>query len=249
MVGKRKYDVVGFNKSRKLSSGRVLMYTKAAPRFGSYRYSRKYGVGKGRGAIVKGAIAPYGGQKELKYTDIANATYAADTTGTVTALNLIAVGDDNVNRDGRQVTMKSIQIRGFLQPQDGSTTASGCRVILVWDNAVNSGAIATIAQILTAATANSFPLVDNANRFTILVDRYYALGAIDTTATTTFAESPTVYPVEIYKKLNCVTQFSGTTAAIGSIQNGGLLMVTIGTSAAALGGTFVLATRARWTDE
>lgn len=251
MVGKRSYDVAyGTKKSRKMTSGRMLVYAKAAPRFGSYRYSRKYGVGRGRGAIVKGAIAPYGGRKELKYVDLASAAYVADTTGTVTALNLIAVGDDNVNRDGRQVTIKSVQIRGLCQPVDSITGHCKNRILLVWDNAVNSGVIATIAQILTAATANSFPLVDNANRFTILADQSFVIGQTDnSTATATYSGCPTIHNVEIYKKLNSVTQFSGTTAAIGSIQNGGLLMVTIGTQAAGNGGAFVVATRVRFTDQ
>lgn len=251
MAGKRKYDVQGgYTKRRIMPSGLILKYNKAPARFGSYRYSRKYGVGRGgKSTIVKGAIAPYGGRKELKYVDIAAATYVADTTGTVTALNLIAVGDDNINRDGRQVTMKSVQIRGMCRNFDASSGPTFCRMLLVWDNAVNSGAIATVAQILSAVNSVSFPLIDNANRFTILVDRSYALGNFDTTATQSVAQGMGPFVCEIYKKLNVVTQFSGTTAAIGSIQNGGLLMVTIGNSAAGAGGLFEVATRVRFTDE
>jgi len=197
---------------------------------------------------VKGAIAAYGGRQELKYVDIASAGYAGDTTGSVTALNLLAVGDDNTSRDGRQVCIKSVQIRGSCVPQDSSTQPTMARLLLVWDNAVNSGAIATVAQILSASTSNSFPLIDNANRFTILVDQQFVVGGFGTTATQTYAGSPMIVPVSIYKKLNLVTQYSGTTAAIGSIQNGGLLMVTIGDQAAAAGTAFSLATRVRFTD-
>jgi len=202
---------------------------------------------RNRAARVKGAIAPYGGRKELKYNDIALAAYVADTTGTVTALNLIAVGDDNTSRDGRQCTMTSVQVRGYVAPEGIAAQAPiSCRLMLVWDNAVNSGAIATIAQILTAATGQSFPLIDNANRFTILCDKRFFIGAANTTATQTYADQ-TGEIVEIYKKLNLVTQYSGTTAAIGSIQNGGLLMVTVGD--AATGGSFALSTRVRFTDD
>ena len=201
-----------------------------------------------RNRAPKGAIAPFGGRKELKYVDVAQANYACNTTGSVTALNLIAVGDDNTTRDGRQVTIKSVQVRGSLYPEDGTTTPSKVRIMLVWDNAVNSGAIATIAQILTAATANSFPLIDNAQRFTILVDRTYTIGGVDTTATQSYAMAPTVADVEIFKRIDAVTQYSGTTAAIGSIQNGGLLMVTIGSNGAGTAVTFTAATRVRFTD-
>lgn len=200
-------------------------------------------------AAVKGAIAQYGGRKELKYVDLAQATYACDTTGSVTALNLLAVGDDNTSRDGRQVTIKSVQLRGFVTGSDDNTSNNLARVLLVWDNANNSGAIATIAQILSAATSCSYPLVDNANRFTILWDSHYEIGRVSDTATQSFAGSPTIHAVNYYKKINQITQYSGTTAAIGSIQNGALLLVTIGSSAAGTGSAAVLASRVRFTDD
>lgn len=218
---------------------------------GSYRYGKRawkrgaFGVK----APVKGAIAPSGGRPELKYVDVPEATYAANTTGSVTCLNLIAVGDDNTTRDGRQVTIKSVQLHGSIVPADDTTVSNKARVLLVWDNANNSGAIATIAQILSAATGNAFPLIDNANRFTILVDRTFTSGKVDTTATQAVALCPTVHDVEIYKWINCVTQYSGTTAAIGSIQNGALLLVTIGNGGAATGAVLVAATRVRFTDD
>jgi len=199
-------------------------------------------------AAIKGAIAPYGGQRELKYVDQGAGTYAVDTTGTVTCLNLLAVGDDNTTRDGRQVTIKSVQLRGMLSPVDAATNDNLARVIFVWDNANNSGAIATIAQILTASTSTAFPLVDNANRFTILSDQSFAMGSFNNTATQAVAGSPSVQTISLYKKINQVTQYSGTTAAIGSIQNGALLMVTIGSQAAGLGSVLTANIRVRFTD-
>lgn len=258
-MSKRGWDVmsggpVGIRKSRALASGRVITYTKAIPVVGSYRYRnrRLNRVGARYGGVrsaVKGAIAPSGGRPELKYVDTASALYGVNTTGSVTCLNLIAVGDDNTTRDGRQVTIKSVQLHGMIFPEDNTTSNIKGRVMLVWDNANNSGAIATIAQILTAADGVAFPLIDNANRFTILVDRTFAVGKVDNTATQAFASSPTTFDVEIYKLINCVTQYSGTTAAIGSIQNGALLLVTVGSGAAGAAATLNAATRVRFTDD
>lgn len=204
---------------------------------------------KRRKARVKGAIAIYGGRQELKYSDIASTTYAGDTTGSVTALNLLAVGDDNTSRDGRQVCIKSVQLKGFVRPYDQATvTPQKGRLMLVWDNAVNSGSIATIAQILSASTANAFPLVDNANRFTILYDKSFCLAATNDAASSYAIGSPNILDINVYKKINQITQYSGTTAAIGSIQNGGLLMVTVGDKTATNGCTFEIASRIRFTD-
>jgi len=197
-------------------------------------------------ATVRGAIRGRGAP-ELKYVDVAKASYAADTTGTVTPINLLATGDDNTSRDGRQVCFKSVQVRGFLDRADNSISTTKCRVMLVWDNAAN-GSLATIAQILSASDANSFPLVDNANRFTILVDRSFTIGAVQDTATQAFTVSPGCFDVEIYKKLDCITQYTTTSANISSVQNGAMLLVTIGSSAANAGGLFSLATRMRFVD-
>jgi len=193
---------------------------------------------------VKGAIPS---RTELKFVDVASASYAGDTTGTVTLLNGVAIGDDYTTRDGRQITVKSVQVRGSVLPIDSSTQPTMARLLLVWDNAAN-GALATIAQILSASTSNSFPLVDNANRFTILCDQQYVVGGFQTTATQAYAGSPMINPVHVYKKLDSITQYGATTAAIGSVQNGALLMVTIGDQAAAAGAVFSLATRVRFTD-
>jgi len=204
-------------------------------------------LGRPRGqARVKGAIAPAG--KELKYNDLVDANYAADTTGSITCLNLIATGDDNNTRDGRQVTIKSVQIRGIVTPVDTTTLPTNARVLLVWDNAPN-GAAATIAQILTAVNSQSFPLVNNQNRFTILRDMQFPVGGMSDTATQTYTMSPTVHSVEAYMKIGQITQYSGTTANISSVQNGALWMVTVGDQVANAGANFRLATRVRFVDE
>lgn len=183
-----------------------------------------------KGRYIKGAIAPFGGRKELKYVDTVLADKDFDTTGSVTALNLIAVGDDNVNRDGRQVTIKSVQLKCVIRPIDSAVAENSCRCLLVWDNAVNSGTIATVANILTTAVPEAFPNIDNAKRFTILKDSHIHFGPnTSDTVQLTYGNSAKNYPTwDVYQKINKVTQYSGTTAAIGSIQNGGLLLVTIG---------------------
>lgn len=204
---------------------------------------------KRKHAFVKGAIAPYGGKKELKYVDLANASYAGDTTGSVTALNLIAEGDDNTMRQGRQVVIKSVQLRGNVNPYDTATPQPvKARMLLVWDNAVNSGSLPAISAILAQAVPNSFPLIDNAQRFTILADRAFVFGPCNDAATQSYSAVPGIYDIELYKKLNLPVQYTGTSATIGAVQNGGLYLVTLGDQSATNGATFKIATRVRFVD-
>lgn len=205
----------------------------------------------GRRTYVKGAIAPYGGRRELKYTDLTEANYRCTAAGTVTCLNLLQEGDDNTTRDGRQVTIKSVAIRGVLKPEDTLTQDTHARIMLVWDNANNAAAaVPTIAQILAnGTTSNTFPLIDNANRFTILWDKSYAVGGVQSTATQAISKSPNVHVVKYYKKLNLVTQYVGTTGLISNIQNGSLLLVTIGDQATSDASVLLAATRVRFIDQ
>jgi len=183
---------------------------------------------------------------ELKYSDIAQAAYLYDTTGSVTALNLLATGDDNINRDGRQVTNKSIAVFGNIVPVDGASEHHLARTMLVWDSQPNSGTIATITQILTASTSIASTNLDNRERFTILRDVKMSMGAYD--AAGQIIQTPVVQKIDWWVPLNNVTTYSGTTATIGSVATGALLLVTIGSKAAGLGSVGNFTTRLRFQD-
>lgn len=218
--------------------------SKTAPR--SSVGKKKSTKAKDRARPVKGAISKPNGP-ELKYIDRAVADYVADTTGSITLLNGVAVGDDNTDREGRQVNIKSVQIKGRCHPFDTTTLPTHARIILVWDNATN-GTAPTIADVMTAVNSNSFPLVNNANRFTILRDMSFPIGGISTTASSSYAMSPSVHIVDAYLKIGQLTQYVNTGATAASVQNGGLFMITIGDQAAAAGGQFSVAVRVRFTD-
>lgn len=197
---------------------------------------------RNRAPRLKGAISA--SAQELKYVDTAISQFCLAAGGVVTPLNLLAVGDDNTTRDGRQVCLKSVQLKCRVFNAVGGA-AQKARVMLVWDNAVNSGAVPALTTILTADSDAGFPNIDNANRFSILWDSAYALGPNVTTATQAQADS-VIYDCCIYKRLNAITQYSGTTAAIGSIQNGALYLVTTGSAGS--GATIIGAARVRFTD-
>lgn len=197
-----------------------------------------------RKRVVKGALLS---SKEKNYIDTAAASYAADTTGTVTLLNGVAEGDENTQRNGRKVKMLSCQINAAATTAAGNPTPQKVRFLLVWDNAPN-GVIATVAQILTAANAESFPLVDNEDRFTILRDIKCVLGPNVTTASAAYVDQ-SIVAIDFYKAIDSDTKFSGTTNGIASIQNGALYGVTVGTLAAgATAANISYAARVRFQD-
>lgn len=235
---KRKYNAGEYGRKR----AKVTMKAVAIMKAPRNRYPR-----------IKGAIQPWW-QKELKFVDtvLQSNTHLYDTTGLATPVNLIAVGDDNTTRDGRQVTIKSVQIHGRIDPVDATTAACLCRTMLVWDNANNGVATTSanlIAAVLTSANASAFPLVNNQNRFTILWDSYKALGFFDQTTATLAVADRTVQTVNYYRRLNNITQYVLTTAVIEAIQTGALWFITIGDAAPNVGGRFNGQVRVRYVDQ
>lgn len=183
---------------------------------------------------------------ELKVIDTAQAVYPCDTTGSVTLVNGIAIGDDFNNRDGRQITLKSVLIQGFVGPTDASTGVNLARVMLVWDSQPNAS-LAAIADIFNAATATSPLNLTNRDRFRVVMDKWFAHGPFDTTATMAVADR-TVSLCKKYKKLNNTVTFGNTGATIASIQTGALLLVTIGTNAVNAGASLTCSVRVRFTE-
>jgi len=185
--------------------------------------------------------------EERKVIDVAPGTLVADTTGTITALNLVATGTDFTNRIGRKILMRSIYIRYRVNNFDNTTVNNCSRVILVYDMQTN-GALPAITDVLDTIHAESQVNLNNRDRFRIIWDKIHAIGQFDTTATQAIAGSPTIHVGKKYKKLRLETIFSGTTAAIGSIATGGLYLITVGDAAANAGGLFTLSTRIRFED-
>lgn len=192
-------------------------------------------------ARVKGAIVP---REEFKFVDLASAVYAPVVAGgTITLLNGIAQGDDYTNRDGRQATMKSVHVRGEVHCAAVSVSYALARLLLIWDNAPN-GAAPTIANIMAADSSVAMPLIDNANRFTVLRDQQWPIGGAATTVSVNGQ-----FVIDIYVKLDELTQYSGTGATVASIQNGAIWMVLLNQTATATSASFTLTSRVRFTDD
>jgi hypothetical protein len=195
---------------------------------------------------IKGRITP---KVEFHYNDTAQASYAGDTTGTVTALNLIAEGNDNINRLGKKAVMRSVAINGLAYlPGTTSTLSPGqARILLVWDNAAD-GAPPAITDVLVAISSTSYVNPNNIARFTILHDQRVTLGVLSYTSTSSVADK-TCQPINVRKRIDAPTQYSGTAAAITSVQNGSLLMLTMGDGGAGSNRpVFQIATRVTFTD-
>ena len=195
-----------------------------------------------------GFYSGMGRQGELKTTDIASATYACTTTGSVTLINGVATGTDFTDRIGRKTQMKSVNLIGVVQPEDGDVANNLARVMLVYDCQSN-GAAPVITDILVTASGVSQLNLNNRDRFQVLFDSHNAMaGQNSGTATLTYSGAPSIALVKKYVKLNHEVLFAGTTNGIASIQTGGLFLVTCGSQATGSGSNFICTIRTRFVD-
>jgi len=189
------------------------------------------------------------GIMEKKVIDTAVGSYTVDTNGTVSLINGVAQGSDFTNRIGRKWTIMSVQVNGIFGPNSTTDNATGSLVkcMIIYDSQPN-GALPSITDILTEANSAAFMNLNNRDRFKVIATHSCALGPFDNTTTVSLAGGPAVSEVNIYKSVQLPVINDGTTAAIGDIQTGSLLFVTIGNNGASTGYTFRGAMRVRFVD-
>jgi len=169
-----------------------------------------------------------GGRSELKTIDTTATNANPTATGSVVLLNGVATGDDYNTRDGRKILMKSILLRLFLKPDVTQSAPTGdiLRVMLVYDKQTNAAAL-TAAMVLQTATYASPNLLDNRERFKVLLDKYLVIGADVYTAGALVQGAPLSRCLTSYKTLNLETTYNGTGATVGAINTGSVYLVML----------------------
>lgn len=220
-----------------------------------YRSSGGYGGGTPMSIVTTGIsplrtggfFGPRRTTQEKKTIDVDPAAYVSDTTGTITLLNGVAVGTDFTDRIGRKILMKSIFIRGIHLPVDDSTGNFISRLVIVYDRQAN-GVAPAITDVVKSINGSAQINLNNRDRFQILFDKQYVTAKVSDTATQSFAGSPTVHSVKLFRRLRHETVFQGTAATVASIATGSVYMLTFSNAAANTGGSFSLSTRIRFAD-
>lgn len=188
-----------------------------------------------------------GVSRETGFLDVASASYAMDTTGSVTLLNAVPQGASVNQRVGKKIMLKSVQARGAMQ-NNSAALLNDVAFLIVYDKRP-TGALPAVTDILVAANAQAFNNDANAGRFSVL-KRVDTNLVGNSTAAGNLTDN-TLRDGDFFLDLKgrqTVFKAAGT-GAIGDIEEGALYLVTVGgnvagTSAAAL----ILAFRTRFMD-
>lgn len=181
---------------------------------------------------------PYSIKPEFKSVDTDLAGAGNTTPTAIYLLNGLVPGTGSAQRIGRQVIIKSLELRFSFS---GGAADSFWRYIVVLDKQAN-GAAPAITDLLVANALYSPKNLTYVRRFTILLDE---IGSVETQAT-----SESMKTFEKYKRINYVTEFNaGATGTVTDIATGSLYMFVFGSNAAG-GNAFAISgsARLRFTD-
>lgn len=177
--------------------------------------------------------------------------------GSITVLNPCAEGSDTNNRKGREIILRSVEVRGRLYSANPSGAHAGqlARVLLVYD-AGPRGTIATTQDIIsdvsntTIGDANPsgflFNNLNNKGRFKILGEQTFTFGEVGTAN----IETNEHFLVSMYRKFNLPAAFKDSATGMASILQGAIYLVVLGTNTAASSAfySFTGSTRVRFID-
>lgn len=181
-------------------------------------------------------------KNEFKSVDLPIGPVPVNTTGSVTLLNGLGLGTDINQRVGREVVIKSIQIRGHSYVTATTGTDQVHRIIIFVDKQVNAAAPTTATLLGSGFGIYTMKSLENRKRFKILYDRCVQLN--------TSTEPGAQKTFEYFKKVHIPVTFNaGNTGLVGDIVTGGIFMCFVGENAGGpTAGGFTGVSRLRYID-
>lgn len=209
-------------------------YTRTGRVYGSRRRARRYTEGQLSNARIGGLLGI-----ERKYVDyhcpqttISNDESDGGLNAVIAGpvfvpLNGIAQGDGAINRDGRQVQLKSLQIRGQFQRHALSSAtifnvlnvANIVRFVVVLDRQNNATATppiwsqvfdTTVVAAVNGQNWEAYRQLSNSKRFKVLVDKVYTLeDKVAGHDGTIYFRGSTTRVFNIYRKLPLTVNYTG----------------------------------------
>ncbi len=227
--GKRARSYVGGYAPRKSSA--AARYFKARGGFTPKQMSNRRS-----GGFVGQELKFVDSEESIATSSITPAGAEADNS-TMLCLNGIAQGDGENQRDGREVVLKSVQVKGVLSIPTGTAlnTSGPAFVALLWDsqtNAAQFNAEDVYEQPLASNTTGVFRNLEHTGRFRVLGTRIVKMN-VQAAAGDGTANDVVQYVgrFSMFKKLNNIpVRYTGTGATVANITDNSLHLMVITSS-------------------
>lgn len=191
-------------------------------RYQKRRRRRRPARGGGYLGTASRALAVAYGVKRLlnvekKYIDSTPGSggVSVSSSGTVTLLNGCAQGDTDQTRDGNQMKMTSMSLRGYVTNHPSAANTSVRMMILIKKS--NDGAAPVPNLVLDSLSPNSLYNRDHIHRYKVLSDKRYVLNSA--------ARTNIQFTLNI--PMDEKVRYDGTTASVADIDKSGLYILLI----------------------
>lgn len=202
-------------------TARRIAYSRAARQAAAAAYRARSRVNVARRGLMRTR-----GELKVIEEKINNPECVYDNT-TMILMNGCARGDDISERNGRQIIIRSIQMRGEFYSKSGTGGDGVCRVDIVQDKQTNGSAL-TPAQYFSGAADASRPFqyvnLENRMRFRTLFSAIRAVSAP--------SEANTKYVVSMFKRCYIPVVFNnGDAGTVADIISNSIYLVCTGSQA------------------
>jgi len=234
------------NAAIKIMLGSQHARAQSSKRRAAYLEAKSKGAGRSNAGIYTPQRGFVGAAGEAKYVDIANATYALDTTGSITHVSVVPQGASVNQRIGRKCELKYFQMRGEMR-NNATAVHNNVAVYLVWDEQPNK-AMPAITDILDAASVYALSKRENVQRFKIIKKWRAAMMGLGATPVTGTEMVTLDEYVRLPKGLVVVPTTADITGAIADVINGALFLVTVGDTTGAAAAVLQVTCRTGFAD-
>lgn len=181
---------------------------------------------------------------EKKFVDlffsgaIATSLTGAEADPTALCLNAIVQGDGESQRDGRQVILNSVQVKGFVEIPAGTVnTDRVVEVYVVMDTQTNGAQLNSEDVLVDAAggsqAVNCFHNLQYSKRFKVLKHQRFDMPGYSAWNGTSFAQVTSAF--DWYIKLpNVKVNFTGTTGTVSTIADNSIHVIAVSSQSANL---------------
>lgn len=171
---------------------------------------------------------------------------------------MIAQGNDEITRKGRQIATTNVYIRGSIEANVAGTGTSDpafCTCWLVYDKNPN-GALATATEFLAYGDGSGHPShtflnMSNSDRFIILRRESWLMGPSAKGGASNYQGSPTTGKIDWsldFSKQPLITTYIGTGAGATAIESGNIIFMFCNDNATGDGWKCTYHARIRFTD-
>ena len=167
--------------------------------------------------------------EEPRYADVSiSGTTPIAGTSLITLLSGIAQGDDFNERDGDQIHLNSIQIKGYIQDTATATSSVDTivRIILVRQLGDCEGAAPAMTDILTADAVENLRNFFLRGEYKVYYDKVHVIRASDDYVTDLVEHVRTIKYYKRFKRPKKLT-YKGAASGIATCRRGHFFLITM----------------------